>query len=103
MSETRISAVEGNSQWLDGGAMFGNVPRALWEKWVTVDAQSRIRLTLTRLATPFQSWQRHARAEELGFRDFSSLFLVKESRRQLGNSACCISCMKVSITSRVFA
>jgi hypothetical protein len=27
-------------------------------------------------------------AEELGFRDFSSLFLVKENRRQLGNSAC---------------
>jgi len=34
--------------------------------------------------------QRHAHAGELGFRDFSSLFLVKENRRQLGNSACCI-------------
>jgi hypothetical protein len=34
--------------------------------------------------------------EELGFRDFSSLFLVKENRRQLGNSACCISFIKVS-------
>ena len=43
------------------------------------------------LRFPFQSWQRHAHAEELGFRDFSSLFLVKENRRQLGNSACCIS------------
>jgi hypothetical protein len=61
-------------------------------------------LTLTRVATvPFHSWQRHAHAEELGFRDFSSLFLVKENRRQLGNSACCISFMKVSLTSRVFA
>jgi glyoxylase-like metal-dependent hydrolase (beta-lactamase superfamily II) len=40
----KISSVEGNSQWLDGGAMFGNVPRALWEKWVEVDARSRIRL-----------------------------------------------------------
>src|SRR6185369_7265930 len=48
-------------------------------------------LTLTRLPRfLFQSWQRHARAEELGFRDFSSLFLVKENRRQLGNSACCM-------------
>ena len=36
-------------------------------------------------------WQRRAHAEELGFHDFSSLFLVKENRRQLGNSACCIS------------
>src|SRR6516165_5975217 len=52
---------------------------------------------------PFQSWQRHAHAEELGFRDFSSLFLAKENRRQLGNSACCISCTKASLTSRVFA
>jgi hypothetical protein len=41
-------------------------------------------------------------AEELGFRDFSSLFLVKENRRQLGNSACAFFA-KVSLTSRVFA
>jgi hypothetical protein len=34
--------------------------------------------------------QGHAHAGELGFRDFSSLFLVKENRGQLGNSACCI-------------
>ena len=28
---------------------------------------------------------------ELDFRDFSSLSLVKENRRHLGNPACCIS------------
>ena len=44
----------------------------------------------------------NAHAEELVFRDFSS-FLVKENRRQLGNSACCISVVEVSSTSRVFA
>ena len=38
----------------------------------------------------FQSWPRHAHAGELGFRDFSSLFLVRENRRQPGNPACCI-------------
>jgi glyoxylase-like metal-dependent hydrolase (beta-lactamase superfamily II) len=43
-ARTDITGLEGNSQWLDGGAMFGNVPRALWERWVEVDAQSRIRL-----------------------------------------------------------
>lgn len=43
-SSPTISGLEGNSQWLDGGAMFGNVPRAMWAKWVDVDAQSRIRL-----------------------------------------------------------
>lgn len=42
---TQISAVEGNSQWLDGGAMFGNVPRALWEKWLPPDDRGRVRLS----------------------------------------------------------
>lgn len=40
----RISSVEGNKQWLDGGAMFGNAPRAMWEKWTEVDDQDRIPL-----------------------------------------------------------
>jgi len=31
---------------------------------------------------------RHAHAGELGFRDFSSLFPLKENRRQSGNPAC---------------
>lgn len=43
-TKTTISAVPGNSQWLDGGAMFGNVPRALWEKWLPPDARGRVRL-----------------------------------------------------------
>jgi glyoxylase-like metal-dependent hydrolase (beta-lactamase superfamily II) len=34
----------GNSQKLDGGAMFGNAPKAMWEKWVQVDEQNRIDL-----------------------------------------------------------
>ncbi len=34
----------GNSQKLDGGAMFGNAPKAMWENWVTVDAENRIDL-----------------------------------------------------------
>ena len=34
----------GNSQKLDGGAMFGNAPKAMWEKWVKVDALNRIDL-----------------------------------------------------------
>jgi glyoxylase-like metal-dependent hydrolase (beta-lactamase superfamily II) len=45
-SETgpRISAVHGNSQWLDGGAMFGNVPRTVWAGWLAPDERGRIRL-----------------------------------------------------------
>ena len=34
----------GNSQKLDGGAMFGNAPKAMWGKWVQVDGQNRIDL-----------------------------------------------------------
>lgn len=42
--ERRISAVAGNSQRLDGGAMFGNAPRALWERWIAPDDRHRIPL-----------------------------------------------------------
>lgn len=44
MSKVTISSVSGNSQWLDGGSMFGNVPRPLWSKWMQPDAAGRIRL-----------------------------------------------------------
>ena len=45
MTTTRtVSAVAGNSQRLDGGAMFGNVPRALWSRWISPDEQHRIPL-----------------------------------------------------------
>lgn len=40
----RLSAIEGNRQWLDGGAMFGNAPRAVWEKWIKPDDKGRIPL-----------------------------------------------------------
>jgi glyoxylase-like metal-dependent hydrolase (beta-lactamase superfamily II) len=36
--------IEGNTQRLDGGAMFGNAPRAVWEKWVRPDELHRIPL-----------------------------------------------------------
>jgi len=41
----RICSAEGNHQRLDGGAMFGNVPRALWQKWMPPDELGRIRLS----------------------------------------------------------
>lgn len=40
----KISSVESNRQWLDGGAMFGNAPRPVWEKWLKPDASGRIPL-----------------------------------------------------------
>ena len=39
-----ITSIEGNTQWLDGGAMFGNAPKALWTRWTEVDELNRIPL-----------------------------------------------------------
>ncbi len=39
---SKLSAVAGNRQRLDGGAMFGNAPRALWQRWAQPDDQNRI-------------------------------------------------------------
>ena len=39
-----LSSVLGNSQRLDGGAMFGNAPKAMWENWIPPDDQNRIPL-----------------------------------------------------------
>ena len=38
----KLWSVEGNRQRLDGGAMYGNAPRAVWEKWTPPDALNRI-------------------------------------------------------------
>lgn len=45
MATTRtIWAIHGNSQRLDGGAMFGNAPRPLWQRWIEPDERNRIPL-----------------------------------------------------------
>lgn len=40
----RLWSIPGNSQKLDGGAMFGNAPRALWSRWIKPDAENRVPL-----------------------------------------------------------
>lgn len=40
----KLWSILGNSQKLDGGAMFGNVPRGMWEQWIVPDAGNRIPL-----------------------------------------------------------
>jgi glyoxylase-like metal-dependent hydrolase (beta-lactamase superfamily II) len=40
----KASSVHGNSQRLDGGAMFGNAPRALWSRWAAPDEAGRVAL-----------------------------------------------------------
>ena len=41
---TTITPLLGNSQRLDGGAMFGNAPKAMWERWIEPDELNRIPL-----------------------------------------------------------
>lgn len=40
-----ISSIEGNSQKLDGGAMFGNAPKGMWQRWIAPDEENRIPLS----------------------------------------------------------
>lgn len=40
----QLWSIEGNSQKLDGGAMFGNAPKALWTRWIEADEHNRIPL-----------------------------------------------------------
>ncbi len=40
----KLSSLLGNSQLLDGGAMFGNAPKEMWKKWIEADDKNRIPL-----------------------------------------------------------
>ncbi|MGV8960368.1 MAG: MBL fold metallo-hydrolase [Stenotrophomonas sp.] len=40
----KLWSIRGNTQKLDGGAMFGNAPKALWQKWAAPDDLNRITL-----------------------------------------------------------
>lgn len=35
-------SIEGNTQRLDGGSMFGNVPRTVWSRWLEPDERHRV-------------------------------------------------------------
>ena len=49
----KLWSLMGNSQKLDGGAMFGNAPRAMWSRWAAPDDANRIALACRALlATP---------------------------------------------------
>jgi glyoxylase-like metal-dependent hydrolase (beta-lactamase superfamily II) len=41
---TKLYTILGNAQRLDGGAMFGNAPKAVWSKWIAPDELNRIPL-----------------------------------------------------------
>jgi glyoxylase-like metal-dependent hydrolase (beta-lactamase superfamily II) len=41
----KLHAIEGNAIKMDGGALFGNAPKALWQRWFAADEQNRIALS----------------------------------------------------------
>jgi len=49
IGDFEVTVVSDGSFLLDGGAMFGVVPRTLWEKRAAPDAQNRVRLGLNTL------------------------------------------------------
>ncbi len=55
MSAATVSAIEGNRQLLDGGAMFGNAPRPVWEKWIAPDSLGRIPLACRAMLIEFDN------------------------------------------------
>ena len=44
LNKKDLIPILGNSQLLDGGAMFGNAPKEMWKKWITSDELNRIPL-----------------------------------------------------------
>ncbi|HEX8210262.1 MAG TPA: MBL fold metallo-hydrolase [Longimicrobium sp.] len=46
LGKLRIHALEGGTQRLDGGAMFGVVPKPLWERRIPADERNRIPLAM---------------------------------------------------------
>lgn len=40
----KCSVLKGNTQLLDGGAMFGNAPKEMWQTWTKADDKNRIPL-----------------------------------------------------------
>ncbi|HKW56588.1 MAG TPA: MBL fold metallo-hydrolase [Candidatus Acidoferrum sp.] len=49
LGEIEVRQIHGGIFWLDGGSMFGIVPKTLWEKKVTADDRNRIPLAANAL------------------------------------------------------
>lgn len=46
LGDLQVSILDGGTLWLDGGAMFGVVPRVLWERLHLPDDKNRIQLAM---------------------------------------------------------
>ncbi len=62
--QRQLIPIEGNTQRLDGGAMFGNAPRVVWERWIAPDERHRIPLACLRERFAVQE-ERHVLLDNL--------------------------------------
>jgi hypothetical protein len=51
----RVHAIQAGGQKLDGGAMFGIVPKPLWERRIAADERNRIQLGMRCLLVEHES------------------------------------------------
>ena len=92
----KLWSLLGNSQRLDGGAMFGNAPRAMWAKWMAPDAANRIPLACRALlASPlagktvlFEAGHvYHFAGDEAAARSYWTRALAADPRGKSGQAA----------------
>lgn len=86
LGELEIRILDGGHLWLDGGAMFGIIPKPLWSRQVEVDASNRIPLATSCLYVEsggrrilIETGSGHSSKydpKELGFFSFSSHWLA---------------------------
>jgi glyoxylase-like metal-dependent hydrolase (beta-lactamase superfamily II) len=88
VSRLRLTSLAGNTMKLDGGAMFGNAPKALWSRWMPADGRNMIGITTQALLVRIQD---HVLLFETGAGAFLSpdmraRFQVREDRHVLLDS-----------------
>ncbi|MCL2724093.1 MAG: MBL fold metallo-hydrolase [Polyangiaceae bacterium] len=80
----QIYSMEGNTQRLDGGAMFGNCPRAVWEKWIPPDERNRIPLACRCLLVQEDPEPGKARGRNVLFESGVGVFFEPKLRERFG-------------------
>jgi len=101
----RLSSILGNSQKLDGGAMFGNAPKALWTRWMAADERNRIDLACRALLA---ETERHKVLFEAGIGCYMDPLLrdrygVQESHHVLLDSLAALGLANADITDVVLS
>ena len=83
----KLTSIMGNSQKLDGGAMFGNAPKALWTRWCQPDELNRIDLACRALLVQTEN---HTILFETGI----GTYMEPKFRERYGGQESTMSCLK---------